>query len=137
MGYNAVGVTTQTAVVPGGNQTTTYTYGSGNANVPSNSRLISVQYPDAGVVSMDYNADGSLHSRSDQRNVRLEFAYDNAGRRTSQKAVAGSVPTGTDKMIDYVYTPLGQLDTVTSYSDAGSTVTSEVHYEYNGFGQIE
>ena len=128
-------LTTQTT------QTTTYTQGSGSAAVASNSQLTSIQYPPGScttgtnTVSMTYNADGSLATRTDQRGVVLTFAYDDAARRTSQQVTGGSVPAGSDRGISYTFTDLGLPNTITS-SD-GTNSTSGITYAYNSFGQVE
>lgn len=77
--------------------------------VPSHSQLMSIDYPQGGTgtntVSMTYNADGSLATRTDQRGVVLTYTYDNAGHRLSQKVTSGSVDG--DKKVEYKYTDLG------------------------------
>ncbi|QNN21562.1 RHS repeat protein [Planctomycetales bacterium ZRK34] len=135
------------------NQVTKYVYASEltdkGSPVASNNLLRGVIYPDSDNtvannvfndgggydrIEMTYYSDGSLKTRKDQRSVVLTHEYDNAGRRTSQ-AVTGTVDG--DQQVDYAYTALGQLETITTYSDAGTTITSQVKYEYNGLGQVK
>lgn len=158
--YNAGGqITVQTADLPGtsDDQLTYYVY-SGDLStpgdvVPNHGYLRGVVYPDAGAadraaavtlvasgtgdfVGTTYYADGSLHKRTDQRGVVLEYAYDDAGRRSSQAVTAGT-PEG-DLRVGYTYTSLGQLDVVTTYDNAAGSggETSEVDYAYNGLQQL-
>ncbi|QNN21540.1 RHS repeat-associated core domain-containing protein [Planctomycetales bacterium ZRK34] len=120
--------------------------------VASNNLLRGIIYPDSGNdvdetgkvftegggydrVEMTYYADGSLKSRKDQRGIELTYVYDDAGRRTQQNVTVGAVDG--DQRVDYSYTALGQLENITTYSDAGTTITSQVKYAYNGLGQVK
>lgn len=149
--YNAASrVTEQTALNPDNstgtsdNQTTTYTYGGDNGTdspVRRKDLLVTVTYPDTtggnNTVTMTYMADGSMASRTDQRAVELVYAYDNAGRRISQKVDSGSV--SGDQLVEYDYDGLDRLEFITAYDDkAGGTpnITSQVQYVYNGLGQV-
>jgi len=55
---------------------------------------MSIQYPAGttgdGLVEMTYYADGSLATRTDQRDVKLTFTYDDSGRRWTQEVTSGN-----------------------------------------------
>ncbi|MEM9753205.1 MAG: hypothetical protein AAF916_07440 [Planctomycetota bacterium] len=88
------------------------------------------------VVRLYYRADGSVFGRINQRMILLGFIYDDAGRRTSQTVVPMvSSPwiAVSDQRVEYAYTAIGLLDTVTTYdAQTGGSVTSEVKTEYDG-----
>ncbi len=137
------------------NQVTTYVYSASLTDkgcpVNSNSYLRATIYPDSddvvssnalsngtdGVynrVQMTYNADGTLATRQDNRQITLTFAYDNAARPTSQTVTSGTI--GGDQQVQYAYTDLGQPYQLTAYSTAGTTIASQLQYAYNGLGQV-
>ena len=136
----------QTALMNTGtadDQTTTYTYGGENVSdspVKRKDLLLKVEYPDGDDVNdnvqMTYYANGAIASRADQRGVKLVYGYDNANRRTIQLIDPAGTSAAGDQSVVYTYTPLGQLDAITSYSDLGVTATSQVKYQYNDLGQV-
>ncbi len=135
----------QTALMGSGttdDQTTTYVYGGQSDLVKRTNLLKEIICPDSAgsgtgdTVTMTYYPDGSLHTRTDQRAVEIEYSYDAAGRRTSQEVDAGAGTVEGDQYISYSYTSAGQLDLVTTYSDSGTTVTSQIDNNYNNLGQV-
>ena len=165
--YNAAGqVVEQTAdlnnATTDGDQVTHYIYSGELASsalgspVANHSLLRATVYPDAiedgetraGVIAKlnagqsgdfiatTYHADGSLAARTDPRGVTLSYSYDDAGRRTAQVVGGTSLPDG-DQRVDYTYTDLAQLQTVTTYDgpSSASSATSEVAYTYTGLQQ--
>ncbi|MEO0605711.1 MAG: LamG domain-containing protein, partial [Myxococcota bacterium] len=91
---------------------------------------------------LSYHADGSLAERIDQRGVRLTYAYDDAGRRTSQAVskVGTSWTEVGDLRVEYAFDSVtDRLETVTTYDVAtggSGNETSQVEYAYDGFGRI-
>jgi RHS repeat-associated protein len=150
-------IKTITAIVPGANdQETTYVYGyelgSGGGPVVYGQLLRETIYPDStGVsdkVSMSYYADGSVHTRTDQRGVVTTYAYDQASRLIREENDLDSGYTNpftdgpaTTRSVEYAYTDRGLLASVTTAADtvAHSSTThprSEVRNIYDPFGRL-
>ena len=141
-----------------GDQVTLYIYGTTNATpsaseVSTGHLLRATVYPDStntgtsesdinsdssDVVTHAYNALGQAVYKKDQAGNVLESEYDDSGRRTELKVTTlASGFDGSVKRLEWAYTSLGQVDTLTSYDAATSgTAVNEVDYTYDGWGNI-
>jgi RHS repeat-associated protein len=133
-----------------GDQVTTYTYGTvkgtaaGESKIATGHLLQETAYPDSAsasdVVSFAYSAQSQEVWKKDQAGNVLESEYDTSGRRTKIKATTVATGAGFDDAVErlqWAYTSLGQVETLTSYDDpsAGSAV-NEVKYAYDGWGNV-
>jgi RHS repeat-associated protein len=90
-------------------------------------------------VSYAYNQLGQPVEMLDQNGTRHEYAYDALGRLTldSLPDGPGAGVDGAIRAIERGYAVDGDLEKVTSYSDAAATtVMNEVEYVRNPFGQV-
>ena len=145
-------------VVDTGDQVTLYIYGTTNgtpsaSEITTGHLLRATVYPDSSnsgttesainsdssdVVSFAYNALGQEVYKKDQAGNVLESEYDDSSRRTKLKVttLAGGFD-GDVRRLEWAYTSLGQVDTLTSYDAATSgTAVNEVEYTYDGWGNI-
>ena len=120
---------------PGDDQTTEYY----RADTRDATLVTKVHYPDGGDVTSTYYDDGTLSTRTDQRNWTTTFQRDALGRVT-RETVTGTGLTGTT-LVGYEYDALGR--TVISYDNGyalidggsyGALVQST--YEWDGTNQI-
>jgi YD repeat-containing protein len=143
-----------------GDQVTRYIYGTTNgtpsaSEISSGHLLRATVYPDStnsgdeegdintdpsDVVSFAYNAQGQEVYKKDQAGNVLESEYDDSGRRTKLKATAIATGSGFDddvERLEWVYTSLGQVETITSYDEPSSgSALNEVKYAYDGWGNV-
>jgi RHS repeat-associated protein len=131
-----------------GDQVTTYTYGTtkgvsaGDSKIATGHLLQETAYPDSAsasdVVSMAYSAQSQELWKEDQAGNVFESEYDTSGRRTKLKIT--NVASGFDDAVErlqWAYTDLGQVETITSYDDPSSgSVVNEVKYAYDGWGNV-
>jgi RHS repeat-associated protein len=133
-----------------GDQVTTYTYGTvkgtsaGESKIATGHLLQETAYPDSAsasdVVSFAFNAQSQEVWKKDQAGNVLESEYDTSGRRTKLKATTIATGSGFDdavQLLQWAYTNLGQVETLTSYDavTSGSAV-NEVKYAYDGWGNV-
>jgi RHS repeat-associated protein len=125
-------------------QVTRWVYGVEKAGANGIARADLVRekiYPDGGAdrVSYAYNQLGQPVEMLDQNGTRHEYAYDALGRLTldSLPDGPGAGVDGAIRAIGRSYAVDGDLEKVTSYSDAeATTVANEVEYVRNAFGQV-
>ena len=151
--YNGLGQTTNLVAFNGttisNDQTTLYFY----EDTIDASRVTNEVYPDSGdstsggtdQIKMEYNVDGSLKTRTDQREVVLTYVYDERRRLTdtdvtSLGAGAQNVD-GAIRSIGSTYDLLNRLTKKTSYdkisTESGRTVENEIEYVYvSGLGRV-
>ena len=155
--YNADGKLVEVTVFneTTGPQTTRWVYGTTKANseVASNELLRAKILSDSddqgnpladgadGVfdrVEYRYNALGEIVEVKDQNQTVRQFVYDQLGRPYIDKVLQlGAGVDGAVRAITRSYTSRGQIDAMTSYSDAElTTVVNQVLFAYNGFRQI-
>lgn len=124
------------------NQITSYLF----EDTISGRRVTNEIYPDSSdttssgsdQVKYQFNVDGSLSQRTDQRGTVLDYTYNN-GRQPDLTKVT-TLGGGTDSHIRSIkrsYNDMGLLEKLSSYanSDGTGTVRNEVQYEYNDLGQ--
>ena len=142
--------TTITADVPGGgDQVTTYTYGTtkgvsaGDSEIATGHLLQKVAYPDStgssDTVTYAYDAQGRQDWMKDQSGNIIETTFDNAGRETSRAVTTlASGFNGDVRRIETSYTNRGQVENVTQYDAASSgSIVDEVEYAYTRHGGVE
>ena len=141
--YNADGkMATLTAVNPStGNQVTTYAYGTSLAtSAIARADLLAQEICPQGMagtgsVSYAYDGQGRVISKTDQNGSLHEYLYDNLGRLGYDLVHAPvSGVDATVRSINWLYDPLGQVQTIASCNLV--TVVNEVTYQYNAFGQV-
>ena len=156
-GYDSQGRLETTSAIPGygGNyQTTRYVYGTTKATdsttgstIASNDIQSETWYPDprSGRPSdterdvYTVNALGERTSLTDRAGTKHLYAYDVAGRLTTDTVVVvGSDVDGAIQRIRRSYDPLGRLLSATSVATASGAgnVSNQVAFGYNGFGQL-
>ncbi|MBI5283450.1 MAG: RHS repeat protein, partial [Chloroflexi bacterium] len=144
----------------GDDQETLYIYGTvkgtPSANVIATGNLLrAVKYPDstntgttttyingtsdADVVSYVYDAQGREISKKDQAGNVIDTEYDTGGRTTAKKvSTLASGFDGAVRRIDTAYDSLGRTLTVTQKDAVTSgSITDEVKYTYEGWGNVE
>ena len=142
--------TTITADVPGGgDQVTTYTYGTtkgvsaGDSEIATGHLLQKVAYPDStgssDTVTYAYDTQGRQDWMKDQSGNIIETTFDNAGRETSRAVTTlASGFNGDVRRIETSYTNRGQVENVTQYDAASSgSVLDQVEYAYTRHGGVE
>ena len=148
--YDGLGdITSMTAVMPSGtpDQTTLYLYGvsiSGGSKLNSADLLSEVEYPDpsSGVATpaysqiYQYDALGETISMIDQNGTTHVYAYDTAGRETSDTVTShpSYVDAAVTKLV-YSFNSQGLPYQQTSYNSS-SVVVNQVRDVYNGLGQL-
>ncbi|MBK6940452.1 MAG: hypothetical protein IPH13_09665 [Planctomycetes bacterium] len=129
------------AVIDGStnDQVTTYAYGvdkgSGGNLISSNRLLVTETYPDAGVVTYAYNAQGQVVKKTDQAGNVIDTAYNVGGRldTTTMTTITGSFDTRV-RRIEYDYASTGFLSNVVQYDAASSgNVLDEIKYSHDGW----
>ena len=126
-----------------GNQVTTYSYGTSasTSDVVSNDLLVSITYPDTGIVSTLYNRQREVKQKTDQLGNIHQYSFDLLGRMLSDTVThtAAGVDTTVLKLA-YAYEVRGMLQELTSYNSASSSSTSnivnDIYYSYNTFSQL-
>ncbi|MBI5285433.1 MAG: hypothetical protein HY874_10105, partial [Chloroflexi bacterium] len=103
------------------------------------STYTAINSSDADVVSFVYNGQGEVISRKDQAGNVISTEYDGAGRTTAR--IVSTLASGFDgavRRINTAYEGLGRPLTVTQ-KDAvsGGSITDEVKFAYEGWGNIE
>ena len=69
-----------------------------------------ITYPDAGEVTFSFNRDGTLASKTDQRDWTISYIRDGLGRVTQESAEAtGSTSLEGSNIISYEYDALGRM----------------------------
>ena len=92
-------------------------------------------YPDSGEVTVAYNDDGTVHTRTDQRGWTVTYSYDDA-KRVTEESVSGQNLVGTSD-VTYAYDALGRRTSITdnngpSDNSDNSTVAWTCTREGNG-----
>ena len=112
------------------------------------SRVTLTKYPDGNTstdtdrdnIQIAYNLDGSVATRTDQRGVKMSYAYNERRQLDYMGAMipAGSGVDNAVQSIGYRYDELARRTQVTSYATnvATGTVVNEVEYTYNDLGQL-
>ena len=119
------------------NQVTTYLY----ENAVDANRRTNQIYPDSSdttssgtnQIKVQYNVDGGLSQRTDQRSTVLAYTYTN--NRLLNTVSATTLGTGVDGTIQSIartYDNLNRLQNVTSYASTGGTgtVVNDLQYTY-------
>ncbi|MFO8006701.1 MAG: hypothetical protein R6V05_03100, partial [Candidatus Brocadiia bacterium] len=106
-------------------QDTSYYYGA--AKHPG--KVTKTVYPDSGEVTVAYNDDGTVSTRTDQRSWQVSYTYDNA-RRVTQEDVTGTGLVGTTQ-VTYSYDALGRPTSVADNNSGGTGDDSEVAWSYS------
>jgi RHS repeat-associated protein len=117
-------------------QDTKYVYGA--AKHPG--AVTVTTYPDSGDVTVTYNDDGTVATRTDQRSWTVTYTYDDAKRVTAE-AVTGTGLVGTTA-VTYAYDALGRPTSVTDNNDPSdgndnSTVSWTYTREADGDLKVE
>ncbi|CAN0538856.1 unnamed protein product, partial [Ectocarpus sp. 8 AP-2014] len=84
---------------------------------------------------VEFYANGQPYIMTDARGVEWTYAYTDEGWLDHRRVTdTGTPAVGGDLRFGYTYGHLGEILTITSYSDAaGTTETSQVAYAYDGF----
>jgi len=90
-------------------------------------RVTKTVYADGGEIRITYNPDGTVATRTDQREWTTTYTYDDMGRVASETVSPETVP-GTQS-ITYDYDALGRP--IEIVDDNGDDETATVEYEYN------
>jgi RHS repeat-associated protein len=125
------------------NQVTTYLY---EDPVDANRRTSEI-YPDSSdttssgtnQIKKQYNVDGSMNQRTDQRGTALAYAYtNNRLPATISATTLGTGVDGTVQSIARTYDNLNRVQNVTSYASTGGTgtVVNDTQYAYNDMSQV-
>jgi RHS repeat-associated protein len=94
--YNLFNQLTQTSMTRSSTtQTRTFTYDN------TTQRLMSVNHPESGSVTYTYNSNGTVASKVDAKNQKMEYVYDSYQRVTQIKRY--SVSTGTENFCQRTY----------------------------------
>ncbi|HDZ20075.1 hypothetical protein LCGC14_0204520 [marine sediment metagenome] len=138
LAYNSQSQVTERALMlsnsVGDEQETTYTYGEDTTTSPiaRNDLLLKITYPDSqgtdDWVTFTYWADGSVETRTDQRKVKITYAYDNIGRLTSEEADLTAANETVDNYVlrlEYTYDGFGRPKMFTS-EDGSDNVKNRV-----------
>ncbi|MBI5362690.1 MAG: hypothetical protein HZA53_05890 [Planctomycetes bacterium] len=132
-------------------QETVYTYGTtkgaaaGDSKIATGHLLQKTTYPDSSsagdVVTYAYNAQSQELWKQDQAGNVYETEFDAAGRVAHKRVTTlASGFDGAVRRITTAYDSLGRTLTVTQYDNAtvgSGTITDEVKYTYDGWGNIE
>ncbi|MCC6969279.1 MAG: hypothetical protein IT434_03580, partial [Phycisphaerales bacterium] len=120
-------------------QVTTYGYGvskgSGGNLISSNRLLVTETYPDTGVVTYAYNAQGQVVKKTDQAGNVIDTAYDVGGRldTTTLTTITGNFDTRV-RRIERDYASTGLLSNVIQYDATTSgNVLDEIKYTHDGW----
>ncbi len=106
-------------------QDTAYYYGA--AKHPG--AVTKTVYPDSDDVTVAYNDDGTVNTRTDQRDWTVTYTYDDA-RRVTQESVSGNGLVGTSA-VTYAYDALGRPTSVTDNNDpSNGNDNSTVEWTY-------
>jgi RHS repeat-associated protein len=119
------------------NQVTTYLY----EDAVDANRNTSQIYPDSSdttssgtnQIKLQYNVDGSLNQRTDQRGTVLTYAYaNNRLLATTSATTLGTGVDGTIQSIARTYDSLNRPQNITSYAGTGGsgTVVNDIQYSY-------
>lgn len=130
------------AVIDGStnDQITTYAYGvtkgSGGNEISSNRLLASETYPDTGVVTYAYNAQGEVIKKTDQAGNVIETDYDVGGRTTT--TTMSTIASGFDDRVERIvrsYSSAGLLQSVQQWDDTPSpdVCLDEIKYTHDGW----
>ena len=84
-------------------------------------------YPDSGEVVVAYNDDGTVHTRTDQRDWTVTTTYDDA-KRATQESVAGNGLVGTTT-VTYAYGRPGPSPALAAPSAGGVTAERTCMFE--------
>jgi len=94
-------------------------------------------YPDSDDVTVAYNDDGTVNTRTDQRDWTVTYTYDDA-RRVTQESVSGNGLVGTSA-VTYGFDALGRPTSVTDNNDpndANDNSTVEWTYTREADGDL-
>jgi RHS repeat-associated protein len=146
--YSAAGMTSLTAVLTGGVQTTEWVFGvtSSGSTIDSNDIVGATRWPDpsTGAASgseqeaVTVNALGQTLTATDRNGSVHTLTYDVLGRVVSDAVTTlGSGVDGSVRRIETAYDGQGNAYLVTSYDAAsGGNVVNQVQREFNGVGQM-
>jgi RHS repeat-associated protein len=138
--YNGLGAVTKQTVlnVGGSNQATEYFF----EDPVAADRVTKEVYPDSANstdrILLEYNVDGTLKKKTDQRQTVLEYTYNERRQRVLEAATSLGGADSHVKAIGRSYDNIGRLTKVTSYGTdtVSTTIRNEVALTYNDLDQV-
>jgi len=112
----------------------------GEGNVTSNGydnvgRLVSVKNPNGDAETYAYDANGNLAHLTDREGRETKYEHDDLNRRT--KMIEDDADSGLKRITEYTYDGLGNVLTLTAYTNTNGTGTVETTtYEYDSAGRL-
>ena len=97
------------------------------------SRVTETIYPDGGRVVLAYNADGTVKTRTDQRNWKTTFTYDTLARLTQEdvaRLTTNDPPVTGTTQVTCTYDALGRVTQVFDNNGPDSDVTVDTAYSW-------
>jgi len=111
-------------------QITTYDYDKLN-------NVTKITYPDLAAIEYDFNYNGTVSKRVDQRGIITLYSYDNLGK-IEEKLVfpQGSLENEPNIVEEFAYNGVGLMISAEKYYYNPLKYVSDTEFEYNGLGKI-
>jgi RHS repeat-associated protein len=122
-----------------------------NYDTTAGKRLISVQNPENGTVTFQYNSDGTMSSKTDAKGIRTEYSYDSQKRVTQLRKLPNGSTENLCERIDFYYDENGGYNSgrltrsrwgwdgsgnACSDGVSGFRIGFEETYAYNAAGRV-